>query len=93
MAVSMQIEVHEEAAEQIRELAATLRRTPEEIAEEVVTNGLHMLLRYAALLKRSATVDIAEGRAILKRAGVGNAPDPGDELPEDLQYLIRERRT
>jgi hypothetical protein len=91
MAATMQIEVHEEAAEQIRELAATLQKTPEETAEEVVTNGLHMLRRYAALLKRSEAIDIAEGRAILKRAGRGNPPDPGDELPEDLRYLLTER--
>lgn len=91
MAASMQIEVHEEAAEQIRELAMTLQKTPEETAENVLTNGLHMMRRYAALLKRSEKANIDEARAILERAGKGNPPDQGDEVPEDLQYLLTER--
>jgi hypothetical protein len=91
MAASMHIDVDEQAAEEIRELAALLDKTPEETAEEILANGMHILRRYAFYKKRSETADGTKGLEILKRAGVGNPPDPGDELPEDLQYLLTER--
>ena len=91
MAASMHIEVDEEAAEQIRELAATLKKTPEETVEEVVTNGLHMLRRYASLLKKSETANIDEALAILNRGG-NEPPVPGDELPEGYVPFEQRRR-
>ena len=81
MAASMQIEVDEEAAEQIRELAAALQMTPKETAEQVVLNGLYMLRRYAFLMRKSGTAGSEEALAILNRGG-NEPPIPGDELPE-----------
>jgi NAD(P)H-nitrite reductase large subunit len=91
MAASMNIEVDGQAAEEIRELAALLKKTPEETAGEILANGMHMFRRYAFYKHRSETADGTRGLEILKRAGVGNPPDPGDELPEDLKYLLTER--
>jgi len=91
MATSMHIEVDEEAAEEIRELAATLQKTPEETMEEVVANGLHMLRRYAFLLKKSKTADIGDALAILNRGG-NEPPVPGDELPEGYIPFEQRRR-
>ena len=42
--------------------------------------------------KQSATrVDVSAALEILSRAGKGNPPDPGDELPYDLKVLLDER--
>ena len=87
----MHIDINEDAAEEIQRLATALEWTPEQTEKEIVTNGIHMLRRYAFLMKSSKSVDVAEAIEILNRAGAGNPPDPGDELPEDLQYLLTER--
>jgi hypothetical protein len=79
MAATMQVELN---ADEIRELASILQKTPEETAENVVANGMHMLRRYAFYIKNPGQVTPEEGIAILKMAGRGNSPDSGDELPE-----------
>ena len=91
MGSAMQIALDEEEAEQVRELAIDLEQTPEKVAEEAMANGMLMLRRYAYLKKRSKNADIGRALEILNRAGKDNPPDPGDELPEDLQYLLTER--
>ncbi|HEY5331888.1 MAG TPA: hypothetical protein VIJ79_18555 [Acidobacteriaceae bacterium] len=79
------------AAEQIRELAVALNRTPEQMADEVVSNGLHAMRRFAYLKKLSETVDVEKVRLSLRDVGRDNPPDPGDELPDDLKYLLDRR--
>ncbi len=81
MAATMQIQLDADSAEEIRELAAVLQRTPEETAEEIVANGIHMLRRYASYVKNAHTVSPEQGSEILRRAG-NEPPLPGDELPE-----------
>jgi len=91
MSASSQIEIGSMAAEQIRELAVALNRTPEQMADEVVSNGLHAMRRFAYLKKLSETVDVEKVRLSLRDVGRDNPPDPGDELPDDLKYLLDRR--
>jgi len=91
MSTTMQIELDANAADEIRDIAAVLHKTPEETAEQMVSNGLHMLRRYAFYIRNAGTVTPQEGLEILSRAGKGNPPDPGDEIPDDLKVLLEQR--
>ena len=90
MSSALHIDFDEVATRKIRKLAGRLERTPEDMAQEAMTYGMYMLQRYARLRERSNTADVAKAIAILRKAGRDNPPDPGDELPEDLQYLLAE---
>ena len=89
---TMHIELGEDASQRIRDLADHLHQTPEAVANEVVANGTIMLQRYAYLKTRSEDADVAEALAFLSRPDNTNPPDPGDELPDDLKYLLNESR-
>jgi len=88
----MQIELDATATDEIRKLASALHKTPEEAFEDVLANGIHTMQRFAFYTKNRGTVSAERGLEILRKAGVGNPPDPGDELPDDLKYLLDERR-
>jgi hypothetical protein len=90
MSASMHIDFNEAAAEKIRRVATSLDQSPEDTAQEALTYGMYMLQRYAALKKRADKVDVAKTIEMLRSVGRDNAPDPGDELPEDLKYLLAE---
>ncbi len=90
--VSMQVQLNEQTTQVVQELASELHRTPEDVAEQIVTNGIHMMRRYAYLKKRSETVDVEQVIQMLRSQRNDNPPDPGDELPEDLKYLLAEYR-
>jgi hypothetical protein len=90
MSSSIHMDFTEAESEQIRRVATSLEQTPEDIALEAHTYGMYMLQRYAALRKRAEKADVAKAIEILRRAGKNNPPDPGDELPEDLRYLLAE---
>jgi hypothetical protein len=88
MAASMQIQLDEHATEQIRELSIELHKTAEEIAEQVVIDGVHALRRRAFYEKNVGSADVSKALQILRSAGGNNPPMPGDELPDDLKYLL-----
>lgn len=92
MPAAMHLELDEHYSQQIHDLAVTLHRTPESVADEVLAGGMHMLQRYAYLKKRSENANIERAIEFLNRPGNNNPPDPGDELPDDLKYLLDERR-
>ena len=90
MSASMHIDFTESEAEKIRQVATSLDQSPEDTAQEALTYGMYMLQRYAALKKRAEKVDISKTIEMLRNVGKDNPPDPGDELPEDLKYLLAE---
>ena len=94
MSAFLQIEVDEQVIEEIRELAVSLHWTSEQVTDELVANGLLMMRRFVFLTKQAkATPDLVERAvAVLRRASKDNPPDPGDELPEDLRYILSEGR-
>ncbi len=92
MSATMQIELDVDSTNDIRELAAILHKTPEQTADEMVAYAMHRARRFAFYLKNAGTVSPERGLEVLRGMGVGNAPDPGDELPDDLKYLLDERR-
>jgi len=89
---TMQVQLNERTSQVIQELASELHQTPEDMAEQIVTNGIDMMRRYAYLKKRSETVDVEQVIAMLRSKRNDNPPDPGDELPEHLKYLLAEYR-
>ena len=94
MAGSMQIELDEREANELRELAGTLQQAPEKVAREIVENGMHMMRRWAYLKKRSENVDVDAVIEMLRSSKKsGDPPQPGDELPEDLRYILFEGRS
>jgi len=88
MPATMNLELDQKYIEQINEVAAALRRTPESVAQEVLAGGMHMVQRYAYLKAQSESADIGKAIEFLRSPRNNNPPDPGDELPEDLKYLI-----
>jgi hypothetical protein len=88
----MQVQLNEQTTQVVQELASELHRTPEDVAEQIVTSGIDMMRRYAYLKKRSETVDVEQVIQMLRAKRNDNPPDPGDELPEDLKYLLAEYR-
>jgi predicted transcriptional regulator len=92
MAATTQIELSPEVSEEIRHLAEVLHQTPQDVASQVLMNGLHALRRYAFYEQNAGKVLAEDGLAILRKAGRNNPPDPGDELPDDLKYLLSEGR-
>jgi hypothetical protein len=71
--------------------AAKREVAPEAVASEAIAEGLAAMEERLFWEERRKGADIARGLEILRNAGKGNPPDPGDELPEDLQYLLTER--
>ena len=92
MSETMTIEFDEHATEELRELATALHRTPESLAQEAILSGIQMVRRYATLKRGAESVDVEKVISMLRTKRNDNAPDPGDELPEDLKYLLDERR-
>ncbi len=92
MAAIVQLELDEDAANEVRELAEILHKTPQQIASEIFAEGMHRRRREAFYRKHAGTVSAEEGLAILRSMGKGVPPDPGDELPDDLKYLLDDRR-
>lgn len=92
MAAMTQIPLRSEQAETISRLAEMLHETPEEVAEQIIANGIRMTRWQALWTSGQPLTTPEEGLRILELAGKGNPPDPGDELPEDLQYLLSEDR-
>jgi hypothetical protein len=89
---TMQVQLNERTSQVVQELASELHETPEDVAEQIVTNGIDMMRRYAYLKKRSETVDVEQVIKMLRSIGNENPPDAGDELPEELKYLLTESR-
>ena len=90
---SIQIELDEQSTQEVRDIAETLQQSPEQVAKEVVLNGMHALRRYADLKRRSETVNVGEVIEMLRSSKSDNPPDPGDEIPEDLREWVDERRS
>jgi hypothetical protein len=88
MAASMQIQLDEQVTQQIRELSVELHQTDEEVAEQVVKNGVHALRRQAFYERNVGSANVERAIEILRSAGGNNPPMPGDELPDDLKYLL-----
>jgi len=89
---TMQLELDANVSDEIRQLASALHKTPEEALREALSNGMHVLRRYAFYAERRGTVSAERGLEILSRAGKGNPPDPGDEIPDDLKEWVEARR-
>jgi predicted transcriptional regulator len=92
MAATMQLELDANVTDEIRQLASVLHKTPEEALEEAVSNGIHMLRRYAFYAQNRGTVSAERGLEILRSAGKDTPPDPGDEIPEDLKDWVEAQR-
>ena len=86
------VRLDEQEAQEVRTLAQTLHQSPEEVTREIISNGMHMVRRWAYLKSRAETVNVDEVIAMLRSKRNDNPPDPGDELPEDLKYVLFEGR-
>jgi predicted transcriptional regulator len=91
MAIS-HVALNPTVAAKLEVLARNRELAPDVIANEVIEEGLAAIEERQFWEERRAGASVERGLAALRSAGIGNAPDAGDELPEDLQYLIHERR-
>jgi predicted transcriptional regulator len=92
MAQGHQIELDPAVMEKLNAFATERNAAPAAIANEAIKEGLASMEERLFWEERRAGASVERGLAALRSAGIGNAPDPGDELPEDLQYLAHERR-
>jgi hypothetical protein len=91
MAQTHLIQLSEAASQEITAYAAQVGLDPESMAEELVVAGFATLRRLRYFEPKPEKVDVSEALEILSRAGKGNAPDPGDEIPSDLQHVFSNR--
>jgi hypothetical protein len=92
MPTSEALHISNYADEHIREYAAEAGYDPQSVLEEAVITGISAMRRFYRLKQAATEESVKESLEILGRAGQDNPPDPGDELPEDLKYLLDERR-
>ena len=91
MAIS-HVALNPSVAAKLEAIARKREAEPDAVANEVIEEGLAVIEEPQFWEERRASASTERGLAALRSAGIGNAPDPGDELPEDLQYLIHKRR-
>jgi len=91
MAIS-HVVLNPSVAAKLEALARQRELAPDTIANEMIEEGLAVIEERQFWEERRAGPNMERGLAALRSAGIGKAPDPGDELPEDLQYLSHERR-
>ena len=65
---------------------------PEALVDEVLLEGIAAIRERLFWEERRKGVDVQKGIDAFNRMGKNNPPDPGDELPEDLKYLLNESR-
>lgn len=68
--------------EEVRKLAEEEGVAVNQLINVAVAEKLSALRTAKYFEERSARADVPKALDILKRLGVGNPPDPGDELPE-----------
>lgn len=68
--------------EEARKLAEEEGVALNQLINVAVAEKLSALRTRKYFEERTARADVANAREILERAGVGNLPDSGDELPE-----------
>lgn len=68
--------------EEARKLAEKEGVAVNQLINVAVAEKLSALRTEEYFRERSARADLTEAREILSRAGKGNAPAPGDELPQ-----------
>jgi hypothetical protein len=90
--MSQTLQLSESASQAVSDYAAQVGKDASQMAEEILLAGLSTLRRLRYYDEKPQQIDVSDALEILSRAGVGNAPDPGDELPDDLKYLLDERR-
>ena len=79
------------ADEHVREFAAEAGGDAQAVLEEAIITGIAVMRRFHRSKQSATRVDVSAALEILSRAGKGNPPDPGDELPDDLKVLLDER--
>lgn len=67
--------------EELRKVAETEGVAVNQLINVAVAEKLSALRTESYFTERMARADAAKARAILERAGVGNAPEAGDETP------------
>jgi hypothetical protein len=76
-------------------LAAETHLPVEQIVDEAVQRGISTIrqnIYFDQRIKRAKEGSFDEVMKMFSPKRNGNAPDPGDELPEDLKYLLDVRR-
>ncbi len=68
--------------EEARKLAEEEGVALNQLINVAVAEKLSALRTRKYFEERAARADLAKAKEILERAGIGNQPDPGDELPE-----------
>lgn len=69
--------------EEARKVAATEGVALNQLINVAVAEKLSALRTESYFAERSARADVLHALEVLSRAGAGNPPVPGDELPED----------
>lgn len=75
---------------EVEALARETGLSVEEVVHQALEQGI-LGLRSAQFFRiRRGRGNLAEALALLRRAGNGRPPDPGDEIPEDVKALYPE---
>jgi hypothetical protein len=86
------IDVQPETFAAAEAVAAEKQMGVEAILDAAMNRGLDLFrqeLFFQERLRRAEArgATLEDAYAIVARAGKGNAPDPGDEMPDDLKHL------
>jgi hypothetical protein len=73
---------------ELRRYAAIIGSDPDKMADELMLSTLATLRKLRYFEPKPETLDASGALAILDKAGLGNPPDAGDELPDDLLHLL-----
>jgi hypothetical protein len=86
----LEVRLQQQTLAAVQALAAQKHRTVDEIIDDAVQRGVSAMrqhLFFEQRLQRANGVLIEEVLQMLRESN-NNPPDPGDELPDDLKYLL-----
>jgi hypothetical protein len=76
--------------QEAKALASETGVTVEEVIKQALEHGIVGLREAQFFRLRRGKGNVAEALALLRQAGAGNPPLPGDEIPDDVKALYPE---